>query len=94
VLEEYVTYGRFSVPVLLEYMATSEIFFTIEASASAGSLSGRNSFFCEVMNSSVQFDTVNFINGRGTVINLPAKLKLRAAVIREYNGYTKNRCRK
>jgi hypothetical protein len=79
VLEEYVTYGAFSVPVLLNYIATDEIFFTIEASASAGSLSGETASFASI-NSSVQFDTVNFINGQGTVINLPAKIEIRAAV--------------
>jgi len=79
VLEEYVHFGAFSVPVTLNYIATDEIYFTIEVSATAGSLSGETASFAGI-NSSVKFDIATFINGQGTVINLPVRIEIRAAV--------------
>ena len=79
VLEQYVNFEAFSVPVVLNYIATDEIFFTIEARATAGTLSGEVVSFASI-DSSVQFDEATFINGQGTVVNLPAKIEIRAAV--------------
>lgn len=79
VLEEYVNFDAFSEAVLLNYIATDEIFFTIEASATAGPASSESSSFASI-NSVLEFDTATFVSGQGTVINLPAKIEIRAAV--------------
>lgn len=79
VLEEYVIDANITLPLILNYIATDVIFITIRVNAMAGTLSGEIASYAtgEV---TLNLGAVTFINGVGTITNLPLEVSLRASV--------------
>jgi len=79
VLEEYVIDANITLPLILNYIATDVIFITIRVNAMAGTLSGEVYSFA-TGSMTLNLGAAAFINGVGTITNLPLEVVLQASV--------------
>ena len=79
VLEEYVIDANITLPLILNYIATDVIFITIRVNAMAGTLSGEVYSFA-TGSMTLNLGAATFVNGVGTITNLPLEVVLQASV--------------